>query len=46
MKTVWWVLLGILGVGVFGYLVIPKSKRRYLGYILRQAPSLISRYFA
>lgn len=46
MKTVWWVLLGILGVGVLGYLFIPKSKKRYLGYILRQAPSLISRYFA
>jgi hypothetical protein len=41
-----WIVLGILGVGVLGYLSIPKSKKRYLAYILRQAPSLIARYFA
>lgn len=41
-----WIVLGILVLGTLGFLSIPKSKKRYLGYILRQAPSLIARYFA
>lgn len=41
-----WIVLGVLGIGIFGYMNIPKSKKRYLGYILRQAPSLLPRYYA
>lgn len=46
MKTGWWIIFAILGIGTLGYLGIPKTKKRYLTYILRQAPSLIPRYFA
>jgi hypothetical protein len=40
-----WIILGVIaGLGVI-FLCIPKTKKRYLAYILRQAPSLIARYF-
>ena len=41
-----WIILGVLGLGVIYKIVVPKSKNRYLSYIVQQAPSLIGRYFA
>lgn len=41
-----WTLIGIVGAGALVYASLSKSKRRYLGYILKQAPSLLSRYYA
>lgn len=40
-----WIVLGILAIITIIILCLPKSKRRFLGYLLRQAPSLIARYF-
>ena len=40
-----WIVLGILAVIAIIILCLTKSKRRFLSYILRQAPSLIARYF-
>jgi hypothetical protein len=40
-----WIVLGVLAIITIIILLLPKSKRRFLGYILRQAPSLIARYF-
>ena len=40
-----WIVLGILAVLAVVYLCLPVSKKRYLKYFLRQAPSLIARYF-
>jgi hypothetical protein len=40
-----WIVLGIIAIITIIVLCIPKSKRRFLGYILRQVPSLIARYF-
>lgn len=40
-----WVLLITAALLVVGYSRLSVSKKRYLGYILRQAPALIARYF-
>jgi len=40
-----WIVLGILAVLAIFIISLPKSKRRFLGYMMRQAPSLIARYF-
>jgi hypothetical protein len=40
-----WIVLGILALLAIIYLCLPKSKKRYLSYFLRQVPSLIARYF-
>jgi len=39
-----WIVLGVLAVIAVIILLLPKSKKRYLSYILRQASSLIARY--
>ena len=46
-KGIWlWIIILILAVvGVVGYSRLSESKKRYLGYISRQAPDLIARYF-
>lgn len=40
-----WIVLGIIAVIAIVVLCLPKSKRRFLSYFLRQVPSLIARYF-
>ncbi len=40
-----WIVLGIVALITIIVLCLPKSKRRFLGYMLRQVPSLIARYF-
>lgn len=40
-----WIVLGIVVLITIIVMCLPKSKRRFLSYLLRQAPSLIARYF-
>lgn len=40
-----WIVLGVLAIMAVIVLCLPKSKRRFFSYILRQVPSLIARYF-
>ena len=40
-----WIVLILLAIALIGYGSLSKSKKRYLGYIARQVPSLIARYF-
>jgi hypothetical protein len=40
-----WIILILVALIVIVFISLPKSKKRYLGYIVRQAPSLIARYF-
>lgn len=40
-----WIVLGIVALITIIVMCIPKSKRRFLSYLLRQVPSLIARYF-
>lgn len=40
-----WIVLGIIAIIAIIVLCLPKSKRRFFSYILRQVPSLIARYF-
>ena len=40
-----WIVLGVLAILAIIILSLPKSKKRFLSYMLRQAPSLIARYF-
>jgi hypothetical protein len=40
-----WIILILAALIVIVFISLPKSKKRYLGYIIRQAPSLIARYF-
>lgn len=39
-----WIVLGVIAIVVVIISLLPKSKKRYLSYILRQASSLIARY--
>jgi len=40
-----WIVLGILAIIVLVILSLPKSKKRFFSYFLRQVPYLIARYF-
>lgn len=40
-----WIVLGIIAILAIIVLCLPKSKRRFFNYLLRQVPSLIARYF-
>ncbi len=40
-----WVILALAVVIIVIYSSLSKSKKRYLGYLLRQVPALIARYF-
>ncbi len=45
-KVLWlWVILILAAAAVVGFSRLSESKKRYLGYVARQAPALIARYF-
>ena len=44
-KTWLWVLLVLLAALILGYNSLSDSKKRYLAYMSKQVPHLITRYF-
>lgn len=45
MKFLWlWIVLGVIAIIAIIISLLPKTKKRYLSYILHHASSLIARY--